>query len=254
MKKTIYAIPSAFLLLASIATTTKAQNSVSLYSTISGTVWKENMPSDGIRQVNEDGIPGVLVTLLDALSDKVISSAISGTDGSFTLRNYAGVGDYYIKYGYPEAGFALRLAELYRYILDHSLRSDMVSLSEEMNIVYAYLEILDSSHKGNYRLITELTEEAVKSKVLPLSIQGLIENAFKHNIVSAEWPLQLYIFIENDQVVVSNNINRKKYDTIQNQRQGTGLKNLKERYQIIASKAIEVIESDTTFVVKIPLL
>lgn len=150
--------------------------------------------------------------------------------------------------------FAVRLADLYRYILDHSLKSDMVSLKEEMKIVYAYLEILDSSHSGNYRLTTKLTEESTASKVLPLSIQALIENAFKHNVVSAESPLQLSIFIEEDHVVVSNNINKKKYDTIQNEREGTGLKNLNERYQIIAGKEIQVIEGDVTFVVKIPLL
>lgn len=134
MKKTIYAIPSAFLLLASIATTTKAQNSVSLYSTISGTVWKENLPSDGIRQVTEDGIPGVLVTLMDAMSDKVISSAISGTDGSFTLRNYAGVGDYYIKYGYPEAGFGAVAKRVGADNLNNSAANQNTNSSDEFTI------------------------------------------------------------------------------------------------------------------------
>jgi LytS/YehU family sensor histidine kinase len=150
--------------------------------------------------------------------------------------------------------FAVRLSDLYRYILDHSLKSDMVSLNEEMEIVYAYLEILKSSHGKNYKITIMLTDEAMKSKVLPLSIQGLIENAFKHNIVTSELPLQLSVFLEKGHVVICNNINRKKYDSAQHRRQGTGLKNLNERYQIIANKKIQIIEGLHSFVVKIPLL
>jgi hypothetical protein len=95
------------LLFLSFSKPSDAQNSTNVYSTISGTVWKENTPVDGIHQANETGIPGMMVTMLDALTDRVIACGISDTAGHFLLKNYAGVGDYYLKYGYPEAGFTI---------------------------------------------------------------------------------------------------------------------------------------------------
>lgn len=100
------------VLLAGLYSSSNAQNSTTVFSTIAGTVWKETLPSDGVRQTGEQRVPGILITMYDALTDKVIAAGISDTSGHFLLRNYAGVGDYYIKYGYPTAGYSLSAKRL----------------------------------------------------------------------------------------------------------------------------------------------
>lgn len=107
MNKYVLKAASALMLLMSFSKPSGAQNSTTVFSTISGKVWKDSLPSDGIRQAAETGVQGMLITMLDALTDRVIAASISDSTGSFLLKNYAGVGDYYIKYGYPEAGFTI---------------------------------------------------------------------------------------------------------------------------------------------------
>lgn len=74
-----------------------------LSTTVSGVVWVDQAPVNGLRDPNETKLPGILVELYDASTNKVVSSAISGTDGSFTLNTTGGT--YFIQYVFPTDGF-----------------------------------------------------------------------------------------------------------------------------------------------------
>lgn len=78
-----------------------------LYSTIGGTIWQDNLPFDNIRQVAEPGVAGILVSLHNAANGSLISAAISDADGEYQLQNYKGTGSYYIRFDYPYEGFNL---------------------------------------------------------------------------------------------------------------------------------------------------
>ena len=87
---------------------------------------------------------------------------------------------------------------------------------------------------------------------MPLSLQILFENAIKHNIISAQRPLFISVFIENNErLIVKNNLQRK------NQVQegtGVGLQNIQNRYQLISQKDVDIIVTKDSFIVSLPLL
>jgi two-component system, LytTR family, sensor kinase len=88
-------------------------------------------------------------------------------------------------------------------------------------------------------------------EIVPLSLQILFENAIKHNIISVEKPLLIEVSIENERLIVKNNLQRK------NQVQegtGVGLENIKNRYRLICNKEVDIIVTQQSFMVSLPLL
>ena len=92
---------------------------------------------------------------------------------------------------------------------------------------------------------------AGKYEILPVSLQTLLENAIKHNIATRDNKLKIFIRIENNYIVVTNNLQRKATSL---KSTGTGLKNLGERLRLITGKEMKIEEDDNTFTVKLPLL
>jgi LytS/YehU family sensor histidine kinase len=88
--------------------------------------------------------------------------------------------------------------------------------------------------------------------VAPLGIQMLVENAIKHNIISDDMPLKIEMESENGFVIVRNNLQKKK--TINAGKEPLGLENIKKRYAYLSDASVEVIESDSKFMVKLPII
>nr|WP_295923892.1 T9SS type A sorting domain-containing protein [uncultured Dyadobacter sp.] len=82
-----------------------AQTIPPLTSSISGIVWEESKPRDDVRTLADKNVAGILVKLLDANTNDVVSTALSGANGEFTL--HANAGTYVIEYVYPSDGFSL---------------------------------------------------------------------------------------------------------------------------------------------------
>lgn len=88
-------------------------------------------------------------------------------------------------------------------------------------------------------------------KIIPMSLQVLIENAVKHNALSPSKPLKIKLSNDGDSLIVSNNlIARKSVD----HSTGIGLKNLDKKYMLVTGKHINIIKDQDYFVVKLPLL
>jgi hypothetical protein len=77
--------------------------SAQLNTSVSGVIWVDKAPLNGIRDAGETLVPGLLVELHDASTDALVSAAITGADGSFTLSTVGGT--YYTKYVFPTDGF-----------------------------------------------------------------------------------------------------------------------------------------------------
>jgi LytS/YehU family sensor histidine kinase len=147
--------------------------------------------------------------------------------------------------------FTRNLSDVYRYILQNH-NQQLALLADELRFLESYI-LLHQIRLGNCISVDlNLAPNLYAYKVPPLTLQLLAENVIKHNFVSISKPMTISIgFIANEEMLtVSNNICPQKdiYTS------GTGLKNLSDRYKLICNKSIEVIKTDISFTVKVPLL
>ena len=87
--------------------------------------------------------------------------------------------------------------------------------------------------------------------VIPCSLQLLIENATKHNIVSQEQPLVVTIRNEGDHLIVANNLQLRLSRQAST---GKGLKNIRDQYLDLSDRTIRIEQTETHFIIQIPLL
>jgi two-component system, LytTR family, sensor kinase len=145
--------------------------------------------------------------------------------------------------------FINNLSSVYRYILEN-VHKDTVPLQSEIDFVTEYFELYKIRDERKIALNVNV-DDAGSCKIYPVSLQILIENAIKHNIATRENPLNISIYIEDQQIVVKNNL--QKMSTLIPST-GIGLKNLTERVRLATGKSLIVEETDNYFIVKIPLL
>jgi two-component system, LytTR family, sensor kinase len=146
--------------------------------------------------------------------------------------------------------FVQQLAKVYRHILEVK-DEPSIPLKEELEVMEAYAFLLKTRHGKNLAINIRVEEEQLGHRVVPLSLQILMENAIKHNIVSAARPLQIDICAEAGRLVVSNNL-QKKNQLIEST--GIGLDNIRNRYRLLGGRQVEVEEGPANFTVRIPLI
>ncbi len=149
--------------------------------------------------------------------------------------------------------FTHGLSKTYRYILDQK-NKEVVSLQEELDFAKTYIELLQVRFEESltYEIDTTDVQNVEDLKVVPLSLQLLLENVIKHNKASSIKPLHIKIKVEpQGYLLIQNNLNRRQ---INEERNGIGLENIANRYALLTSKPIKIEETETEFNVKIPLL
>jgi hypothetical protein len=144
--------------------------------------------------------------------------------------------------------FIRKLSNVYRYILENQ-EKDLVPLADEVQFVREYFSLQKIRDEEKIELKVELTESE-NLLIPPVSLQLLTENAFKHNAATRKNPLVVTIHKEGlDKLVVRNGLQPKSQ--LGNSSK-TGLKNLNERCRLILKREIEILQTETEFVVKIP--
>lgn len=147
--------------------------------------------------------------------------------------------------------FTQKLSDVYRYILQ-TKDKELVQLSEEIEFSKAYLFLLQMRYPENLGTEFSIEHKYMDQYVAPLTIQMLIENAVKHNVISKTHPLKIEIYVENGlSIVVKNNLQIKK--TIEKSTK-TGLANIKKRYQFLGNREIDIITTTQNYMVAIPLI
>lgn len=146
--------------------------------------------------------------------------------------------------------FTTKLSKVYRYVLEQK-NKDLIDLDEELLFAKTYMELLKMRFED--AVIFEIPEKASNSefKIIPLSLQLLLENTIKHNVVSEENPLTVKIVEENGYLVITNNYSPK---AVLEKGTKVGLKNIIDRYNLITLKKVSVEKTGETFTVKLPLL
>jgi sensor histidine kinase YesM len=147
-------------------------------------------------------------------------------------------------------GFIKKLSDIYRYILEQNDK-ELVSINVELKFVEDYI-FLSKMRFGESLIFNSNITNDLNFRVVPLGIQMLVENAIKHNIIADDMPLKIEIGIEDSFVIVKNNIQKKT--TINSGKESLGLENLKKRYVYLSGASMEVIESDSKFIVKLPII
>jgi sensor histidine kinase YesM len=148
--------------------------------------------------------------------------------------------------------FTIGLSQVYRYVLDQK-HKDLVSVKEEIKFADTYLELLKMRFENSIEVKIEDKISNIDAKIIPLSLQLLLENAIKHNMISEKQPLQINIYLDGKYLVVQNNFQPKMSSNAQ-KRNGIGLDNIKSRYQLFTDETCQVHKTDDTFLVKLPLL
>lgn len=148
------------------------------------------------------------------------------------------------------SAFIHKLADCYRYMLKNE-DEHLVSLRDELSFARKYSELLQERFANGFHVRYEIPEELLSRHIIPCALQLLIENATKHNAVSPERPLTITIEAIGDTLRVTNPLQprlSKQPST------GKGLKNIRQQYLDLADQAIRVEQTDTEFLVELPLL
>jgi LytS/YehU family sensor histidine kinase len=148
--------------------------------------------------------------------------------------------------------FVRKLSKVYRYILEIKDR-ELILLSEELEFLNAYIFLQKIRFGDNLVIKLEVPPHLMEHQVVPLSLQMLLENALKHNVVSTEKPLHIEIYIgKDDQTLVVRNNLQLKQQVIDST--GTGLKNIRNRYHFASGREVETIVTTSAFIVALPLI
>ena len=151
----------------------------------------------------------------------------------------------------PAQAYLEQLSDVYRYVLV-SQQKETVPLHEELAFVDSYVSLNKTRFRDNLIVLNELPEEAMPRPVPPLSIQILVENAIKHNVVSRDKPLTLRLSMDaHGYITVENNVQKKN---ILEKSTKTGLQNMINRYALLTTKKVEVLQTADVFSVKVPPL
>ena len=146
--------------------------------------------------------------------------------------------------------FTTSLSKIYRYVLEQKDK-ELVMVSEELAFAKTYMNLLKMRFENSlfYELPTEVPDP--DAKVVPLSLQLLLENTVKHNVVSEQKPLYIRIKIVGSNLVIENDLQKKE---VLQDRRGVGLQNIINRYAILTHRKVEIEETKNQFSVSLPIL
>ena len=152
----------------------------------------------------------------------------------------------------PESAqkFTTSLSKVYRYVLEQKDK-ELVSVAEELKFAKTYMNLLKMRFENSITFEIPEGFDNEEAKVVPLSLQLLLENCIKHNVVSEAKPLHVKISIENNQLVVTNNLQKKE---VLSDRKGVGLQNIVNRYAILTKRTVLVEENEQEFKIFLPIL
>ncbi len=144
--------------------------------------------------------------------------------------------------------FVKKLSEVYRYVLDQK-NHELVALETELKFVESYIYLHQIRFGTNLKVQMDVNPHNVK--VIPLSIQLLVENAIRHNEISDKKPLSIRLYTNDDQYLIVENVLQKKSGS---EGSGMGIQNISDRYGFFTDRKVLITFNSERFKVSIPLL
>ncbi|MCX6318509.1 MAG: histidine kinase [Bacteroidetes bacterium] len=146
--------------------------------------------------------------------------------------------------------FVQQMSKVYRHILEVQ-DEQSIPLKDELDVMKAYAFLLHTRFGDNLDITIDVPEEKLTKRIIPLSLQILMENAIKHNIVTSDKPLKVEVTASNGRLEVKNNLQKKNQINIST---GIGLENIRNRCRLLSQDKVLVTENENSFTVSIPLI
>lgn len=147
--------------------------------------------------------------------------------------------------------FLSELSKVYRYLLRNNMES-LSTVENEIKFIQSYYQLLKTRH-GEAVCINIEIDKRYESYLLPsLTLQLLVENVVKHNVLSKNKPLVIDIFtVAGNKMVVNNNLQRRTAKAPGNK---VGLDNIRAKYALLKQNGFQVMEDEKNFTVVLPLI
>lgn len=146
--------------------------------------------------------------------------------------------------------FIRRMADTFRYVLSNQ-KEKLVGLRDEIEFLKAYYYLMQVRYEDQLRLEINIPKNVLNSVIPPLTLQLLVENAIKHNRITREHPLFVYISAkDNTHIIVTSTKSAVAQPATSFK---IGLENIKQRYRYFTSEAV-VINDGNKFIVQLPVL
>ncbi|MEP3210444.1 MAG: 2TM domain-containing protein [Maribacter sp.] len=151
---------------------------------------------------------------------------------------------------YQAQKFTTSLSKVYRYVLEQK-NKDLVTVDEELQFARTYVRLLKMRFEDS--IVFDIPEKSLnpEAKIIPLSLQLLLENAVKHNVVTSERPLHIKVIEKDGMLQVSNNLQEKQ---VVKKSSGVGLTNIQQRYAILTDRRVQIEKAASDFSVRLPML
>lgn len=148
------------------------------------------------------------------------------------------------------ADFLRKLSGVYRSILEYR-NKELITLEEELRFFQQYKELLEIRFEKMLFIKVSIDSTLHSRTILPLTLQMLVENAIKHNVLSQNKPLYILIESKDDYLHVSNLLQPKE---ILEYSSGLGLKMIENRFAFLTKLPVRIEQTQTHFNVSIPLI
>ena len=147
--------------------------------------------------------------------------------------------------------FLNELSKVYRYLLRNN-EDGLSTVENEIRFIQSYYRLLQTRHGEAVQLNVEIDKRYEPYLLPSLTLQLLVENVVKHNVLSKNKPLVIDIFTTaGNKMVVNNNLQRRTVKAPSNK---VGLDNIRSKYAILKQGGFQVIEDKNNFTVVLPLI
>ncbi|NER10922.1 Histidine kinase [Muriicola jejuensis] len=146
--------------------------------------------------------------------------------------------------------FTTALSKVYRYVLEQK-NKDLVPVDEELDFARTYIKLLTMRFEDGIQFEIPENVSNPEARIVPLSLQLLLENAVKHNVVTSGKPLVIRVYEKDGNLVVQNNLQEKP---VIKRSSGVGLLNIQQRYSILSNRKVRIHKTASEFSVELPML
>lgn len=174
----------------------------------------------------------------------------SGLNPHFLFNSLTSLGALVSKDVSTAKEFAVTLSKLYRYLLKQE-NKNTVKLKDELEFTLLYINLQKIRFANKIIVKVDLHDEIMYNLLPPVSLQLLVENCIKHTTISAQKPLNIHIYQQNQYIVTENNYNPR---IAEDEHSGKGISNLRRRYSFLTPKECYFNINDGKYIAKIPIL
>lgn len=146
--------------------------------------------------------------------------------------------------------FIKELSEIYRYVLEQS-EETLSTLKKEVKFIESYFYLLKIRFEEKLQYDIKIPVENLNLQIPSLTLELLVENAIKHNIISEKSPLTIEIYLHQHNLIVKNNLQLRE-DEVQSI--GKGINNLQERLKLLGAQGAHFGSNGKHYISSVPLL